>query len=221
MKCNIEYIGKSRQGITKYYCTAHKSFAYDKLGNKLDECLWSNKEIYDTRLNIKQNEIKDINIKYENILESVIPKITINNNEYSGVLEYNDSILTYKDFGGIMLAKLNNIPLEIVKCSHCGRYHSDNGQFAYTPHRTHLCLYCGHLFRAKERNIGSELAMIYTIPEIKLKDKLLKIDNYSCVEYDMLKGNLLINNQNVNKVLFEGKELNIVEFLNNLLANEF
>ena len=146
MKCNIEYIGKSRQGITKYYCTAHKSFAYDKLGNKLDECLWSNKEIYDTRLNIKQNEIKDINIKYENILESVIPKITINNNEYSGVLEYNDSILTYKDFGGIMLAKLNNIPLEIVKCSHCGRYHSDNGQFAYTPHRTHLCLYCGHLF---------------------------------------------------------------------------
>ena len=120
-----------------------------------------------------------------------------------------------------MLAKLNNIPLEIVKCSHCGRYHSDNGQFAYTPHRTHLCLYCGHLFRAKERNIGSELAMIYTIPEIKLKDKLLKIDNYCCVEYDMLKGNLLINNQNVNKVLFEGKELNIVEFLNNLLANEF
>ena len=221
MKCNIEYIGKSRQGITKYYCTAHKSFAYDKLGNKLDECLWSNKEIYDTRLNIKQNEIKDINIKYENILESVIPKITIINNEYSGVLEYNDSILTYKDFGGIMLAKLNNIPLEIVKCSHCGRYHSDNGQFAYTPHRTHLCLYCGHLFRAKERNIGSELAMIYTIPEIKLKDKLLQIDNYCCVEYDMLKGTLLINNQNVNKVLFEGKELNIVEFLNNLLANEF
>ena len=221
MKCNIEYIGKSRQGITKYYCTAHKSFAYDKLGNKLDECLWSNKEIYDTRLNIKQNEIKDINIKYENILESVIPKITINNNEYSGVLEYNDSILTYKDFGGIMLAKLNNIPLEIVNCRHCGRYHSDNGQFAYTPHRTHLCLYCGHLFRAKERNIGSELAMIYNIPEIKLKNKLLQIDNYCCVEYDMLKGTLLINNQNVNKVLFKNKELNIVEFLNNLLANEF
>lgn len=221
MKCNIEYIGKSRQGTTKYYCTVHKSFAYDKLGNKLDECLWSNKEIYDNRLNIKQNEIKDINIRYENILESVIPKIIINNNEFSGVLEYDNSLLTYKDFGGIMLAKLNNIPLEIVKCNHCGRYHSDNGQFAYTPHRTHLCLYCGHLFRAKERNIGSELAMIYNIPEIKLKDKLLKIDNYCCVEYDMLKGTLLINNQNVNRVLFKGKEIDIVEFLNHILENEF
>lgn len=44
MKCNIEYIGKSRQGITKYYCTIHNSFAYDKLGNKLNECLCNNKK---------------------------------------------------------------------------------------------------------------------------------------------------------------------------------
>ena len=207
MKCNIEYIGKSRQGITKYYCTAHKSFAYDKLGNKLDECLWINKEIYDNGLNIKQNEIKNINIRYDN--------------EFNGILDYDNSILTYKDFGGIMLAKLNNVPLEIVKCSHCARYHSDNGRFAYTSHRIHLCLYCGHLFRAKEKNIGSELAMIYNIPEIKLKDKLLKIDDACCVEYDMLKGTLLINNQNVNKVLLKNKELDIVEFLNNILENEF
>lgn len=220
MKCNIEYIGKSRQGTAKYYCTIHKSFTHDKLGNKLDECLWINKEIYDNKLNIKQNEIRNITIKYDNILENVIPKIIINNNEFSRVLEYDNSLLTYKDFGGIMLAKLNNIPLKMVKCSHCGRYHSDNGRFAYTPHRTHLCLYCGHLFRAKEMNIGSELTMIYNIPKIKLKDKLLKIDN-CYVEYDMLKGTLLINNQNVNRVLFKGKEIDIVEFLNHILENEF
>lgn len=221
MKCNIEYIGKSRQGITKYYCTVHKSFAYDKLGNKLNECLWSNKEIYDNKLNIEQNKIKSIKIRYENILESVIPKIIIDNQEFNGVLEYDNSILTYKDFGGIMLAKLNNMPLEIVKCSHCTHYHSDNGKFAYTPHRTHLCLYCGHLFRVKEKNIGSELAMIYNIPKIKLEDKVLKIDDYCCVEYDMLKGTLLINNANVNKVLFKGKELEIATFLNQLLEQEY
>ncbi len=221
MECNIEYVGKSRQGITKYYCTVHKSFAYDKFGNKLDECLWSNKEIYDNILNIKQIEIKNLKIIYANILESVIPKIIINNNEFNGVLEYDQSLLTYKDFGGIMLAKLNKVSLEVVKCSHCGRYHSDNGQFAYTPHRIHLCLYCGHLFRAKEKNIGSELAMLYTIPDIILKDKVLEIDNYCCVEYDMLKGTLLINNQVINKVLFKGKELDIVEFLNYLLKDNF
>lgn len=36
-----------------------------------------NVEIYDNRLNIKQKEIKNINIKYKNILESVIPKIKL------------------------------------------------------------------------------------------------------------------------------------------------
>ena len=222
MKCNIEYIGKSRQGITKYYCTAHKSFAYDKFGNKLDECFWINKEIYNNRLNIKQNLIKNIKVKYENILENVIPKIMLNDKEFNGVLEYDNCTLTYKDFGGIMLSRLNNVPLEIVKCSHCGCYHSDNGKFAYTPHRTHLCLYCGHLFRVKERNVGSELAMIYDIPKISLKDESpLKIDDYCCVEYDVLKGILLINNQNVNKVIFRDKELDNVEFLNNILENEF
>ena len=44
---------------------------------------------------------------------------------------------------------------------------------------------------------------------------------YCCVEYDMLKGILLINNKNINKVLFKGKEHDIVNFLNNILENEF
>lgn len=221
MKCNIEYIGKSRQGKNKYYCTTHKSFAYNKSGNKLDKCLCNTKEIYDNKLNIEQNEIKTITIKYENILENVIPKIIINGMEFNGVLEYSNSILTYKDFGGIMLSKLNNITLDIVKCSHCKHYHSDNGKFAYTPHRTHLCLYCRHLFRVKEKNIGNELELIYKIPKIKLKKESLNISDYCCVEYNMLKGILLINNKNINKVVFKNKEYTIIDFLNNTLENEF
>lgn len=221
MKCNIKYIGKSRQGITKYYCTIHKSFAYDKLGNKLNECLCNDKEIYDNKLNIKENNIKSIKIIYENILENVIPKIIINDTIFNGTLEYDDCILTYKDLGGILLSRLNNISLELVKCNHCKRYHSDNGKFAYTPHRTHLCLYCGRLFRVKEKNIGSELAMIFDIPKIKLKDKTLKINDCCYIEYDILKGILLINNESPNKVIFKDKEVDISEFLNNILENEY
>lgn len=52
-------------------------------------------------------------------------------------------------------------------------------------------------------------------------DDLIKIDDYCCVEYDMLKGILLINEQNINKVLLKGKELDIVEFLNHILENEY
>lgn len=145
----------------------------------------------------------------------------IDDNEFSGVLEYGNSLLTYKDFNGIMLSRLNNMPLEIVICSHCGHYHSDNGRFAYTPHRTHLCLYCGHLFRVKERNIGSELSMIYDIPKIELRDKIVEIDDFCRVEYDMLNGILLINGQNADKILFKGQKIEVKEFLNDFLKDEF
>lgn len=37
----------------------------------------------------------------------------------------------------------------------------------------------------------------------------------------MLKVKLFINNQSANKVLFEGNELDLIEFLNYILKNEF
>ena len=221
VKCNIEYVGKTRQGKTKYYCTTHKSFAHDKAGNKLDECLWINKEIFDKRLNIKDKKINNIIIRYENILESKIPNIIIDGECFNGVLEYDDSLLTYKDFSGLLLARLNETPLEVVRCNHCGKYHSDNGMFSYTPHLIHLCLYCGHLFRAKQKNVGSELAMIYDIPKINLKENIIIIDDKCLVEYDIFNGTLLINGEPGNQVLLNGKKLSVKEFFNSILENEY
>ncbi len=54
----------------------------------------------------------------------------------------------------------------------------------------------------KEKNIGSELASTFDIPKIELKEDLLQIENSCCVEYDMLRGIVLVNHQNSNKVLF-------------------
>lgn len=221
MKCNIEYVGKLRNGTPQYYCSVHKSFASDKKGNKLEECLCDNKELYNNRLNIKETNIENIKVIYPNILKNVIPKILIKDKEFNGVLEYDNCILNYKDLGGIMLSKLNSIPLDIVKCSHCNHYHSDNGKFAYTPHRTHLCLYCGHLFRVKERNIGNEFSFIYNIPDIKLEKSMINIDNECSIIYDLFNGSLSVNNQNVNRISIKDKEIDVIDFLNNILANEF
>ena len=140
---------------------------------------------------------------------------------FDGVLEYNNSILGYKDLGGIMLSKLNSISLEKVKCSHCNHFHSDNGKFAYTPHRTHLCLYCGHLFKVKEKNIGNELDVIYNIPNIKLNNEVVCIKNSCCIEYDLLSVLFHVNCKNANKIFINDKEISIIEFLNNALENEF
>ncbi len=221
MKCDIKYVGKLRTGIPQYYCSIHKSFASDKDGNKLDNCLCKYKDLFEHSFDLKNNSVESIKIVYENVLENQVPKVFINEKEFYGVLLYDNSILHYKDLGGIMLSLLNNIPLEVVTCSHCQHYHSDNGKFAYTPHRTHLCLYCGHLFRVKERNIGNELSIIYDIPKIKLENNSILVDKVCMVEYDLFSGELLINGEAGNTVFYKNKEISLVDYLSQCLENEY
>lgn len=220
-KCQIKYVGKLRTGVAQYYCSVHKSFAGDKLGNKLDECLCSNKELYDNVLDMKKVKVDEIKIIYSNILNNNVPKIYINGEEFVGVLKYDENILGYKDLGGIMLSRLNNISLEDVRCSHCNHCHSDNGKFAFTPHRTHLCLYCGRLFRVKSKNVSNEFSVIYDIPLIELEDGVICIDDICSVEYNLFSGDFLVNGKSFNQLLIGGKSINVVDFLNELLKNEF
>lgn len=221
MECNIQYVGKQRNGTKKYWCTTHKSIASNNKGEKLKECLCKDKKLYENVLYINREEIKSMKLIYSNILNQLEGKIYINDKEFIGVLIINDSILNYKDLGGLFLSKLNNIKLEEVKCNHCGRFHSDNGKFAYTSHRTHLCLYCGHLFRVQKHNIGNELDKYFDIPDIKLSDKRIIIEDSCRIDYDLFSGTLLVNNQNVNKIVIGNKEENICNFLNKILENEF
>ncbi len=221
MECNIQYVGKQRNGTKKYWCTTHKSIASNNKGEKLKECLCKDKKLYENVLYINREEIKSMKLIYSNILNQLEGKIYINDKEFIGVLIINDSILNYKDLGGLFLSKLNNIKLEEVKCNHCGRFHSDNGKFAYTSHRTHLCLYCGHLFRVQKHNIGNELDKYFDIPDIKLSDKRIIIDDSCKIDYDLLSGSLLVNNQNVNRIVIDKREENICNFLNKALENEF
>lgn len=221
MKCNIEYIGKSENEIPQYYCTNHKVFACDEKGNRLEECLCTNREQFDECLDLKQNKIENIKVIYHNILDNVVPDIFVNNKLFKGVLVFENSVLNYKDLGGMMLAKMNQISLETVKCNYCNHYHSDNGKFAYTPHRTHLCQYCGHLFSVKERNIGNEFAMIWDIPDIGLENKEISIGDICHIEYELLKGKLLVNHENVNQLVIQNKKVSIIDFLNDILKDEF
>lgn len=63
--------------------------------------------------------------------------------------------------------------------------------------------------------------MIYNVPDIKLNNKSITIDNECSVEYDIFKGTLLVNKENVNTISFEGKEISIIDFLNKVLKDEF
>jgi predicted RNA-binding Zn-ribbon protein involved in translation (DUF1610 family) len=38
------------------------------------------------------------------------------------------------------------VPIEHLKCPHCGIQHVDENEWALKPHKTHLCTQCGGLF---------------------------------------------------------------------------
>jgi len=221
MKCQINYIGKQRNGIPKYWCSIHKYIASDKQGNPLIKCLCPYKELFNNIIDVNKENLKSIKLIYNNIFTSKKPQIYVNNKEWKGVLKIGTSLLNYKDFTGIFLAKLNNIFLEKVYCNHCHKFHSDNGVFAYTPHKTHLCLFCGHMFKVKTPNISHELDVVFNIPSISLLDNIINIEEECSISYDLLKGELLINNQKGNIVIYKKKKWTCIEFINNLLKDEF
>ncbi len=221
MKCNINYIGESESGLKEYYCYTHKYMASDENGNKLEECLCPEKELFNNVLDLKNTQVSSLKIVYENLLDNKKPKIYINNEEFNGVLTYDTSTITYKEFGGIMLSRLNYLSMKHIKCKHCNHYHSDNGKYAYTPHRTHLCYYCGLLFRDDEKSIGNELDIFFKIPYINLEENTITITDKIEVEYDLFSGIILINKQNVDNLIIDNKEISLKEYLNDILKEEY
>ena len=63
--------------------------------------------------------------------------------------------------------------------------------------------------------------MVFDIPDIQLEDKEISIENVCQIEYDLLKGELLVNHQKVNRLIIQNKTVSIVDFLNNALKDEF
>lgn len=219
MHCDIQYVGKMRNGVPKYWCLTHKALASDKKGNKLETCFSEQKDRYQKRLSLQESKIESIQLFFANLLKNEIPILYINGVVFNGVLTYEDMLLDYKDFVGFFLAQLNHTHLEKVCCSHCKHYHSDNGKFAYTPHKTHLCLYCGHFFREKEANIGSEIAMIFSFPKVNLGSLEIEIGDILSLTYDMLSGSVLINGQKIDTIIINNKKEKLIDFLNRKLED--
>lgn len=219
--CHIKYCGKDENGIDRYWCLTHKDVASDKDGHPLKECLCSYKEIYDNKIKIEPQNVHSIKVTYKNVLEEIKPIIYLNKKEENHALEIKDSILDFKDIGGLMISKLNSIKLISSYCSYCGKPHTDDGVFAYTPHAKHLCQYCGYFYNVEKANIGNEFALFFDVPDITLEEGIVEIEDTLCLEYDVLKGILFSNGKNVNKVKVKEKIIYLKTYLNELFKDEY
>ncbi len=219
--CHIKYCGKDEKGIDRYWCLTHKDVASDEDGYPLKECLCKYKEIYDNKIKIEPKNVDSIKVVYKNVLEEIKPVIYLNQKEENYALEIKDSILDFKDIGGLMISKLNSIKLIPSFCSYCGKAHTDDGVFAYTPHAKHLCQYCGYFYNVEKANIGNEFSLFFDVPDINLEEGKAEIEDTLCLEYDVFKGTLLTNGKNVNKVKVKGKIIYLKAYLNELFKDEY
>lgn len=219
-KCNIKSCGKDENGYLRYWCLTHKDFASEN-GKELQECLCKYKEIYDEPKEINIKEISSIKLIYENVLESLRPKIIINGKEEKNALKIEKSLIDFKDFGGLFISKLNNIDLIPSYCTYCKMPHTDDGVFAHTPHAKHLCQYCGYFYRVEQPNIGNELALYFDIPNIKSEEGLIEVNKQLKIEYDVLEAIVLFNGQQGNKIKIDNKEIIIKDYLNKLFKDEY
>lgn len=47
--------------------------------------------------------------------------------------------------------------IEKLTCPKCNQMHNDVEEWAVRPHRTHLCLFCGHLFEGSFKGVSNQL----------------------------------------------------------------
>lgn len=219
--CCSKYCGKDERGLDRYWCLTHKDIASDEEGNKLETCLCRYKEIYDNKIKIEPQNVDSIKVVYKNVLKEIKPIMYLNQNEENHALEIKDSILDFKDIGGLMISKLNCIKLISSYCSYCGKPHTDDGVFAYTPHAKHLCQYCGYFYNVEKANIGNEFALFFDVPDITLEEGIAEIEDTLYLEYDVLKGTLLTNGKNINKVKVKEKIMYLKAYLNELFKDEY
>lgn len=219
MTCNIKKNDKNN-GLD-YWCLTHKTKATENNGIAPTLCDCKYKERYENMLEMTPEEIKSLKIIYPNLNESTNVSIFMNGEECKGILKIENSIIDLKDYGGLMLSKLNHIELETSQCPNCTGRHTDNGEFAYTPHSKHLCIYCGRFYKVEKANIGNELALYFSFPDIHLKNEVINIEDCCEVTYDLFTGEVLINNLSCNKVRQKDKEIDVVDFLNQKLKKEY
>ncbi len=218
MECDIKYAGKWDEEEV-YYCINHHKKASIN-GEKLAECICPDKKKFENGLRINKENVESIVFTYPDLLNSVNSVLIINGEETS-VLYIGNSMIEKRDFGGLLVSKLNNVNLEVEVCPNCGHIHSDDGQYAYKAHNPHLCAYCGKFFHVDHPNIGNELATIFNIPDVELIDRCVEITSKLNVEYDVLNGRVLVNGICCDKIKINDELYYLKDFINEKLYNEF
>lgn len=179
-KCIPQYLGKSRNGAPRYWCTVHHAPISDGKGRLLDRCLAGEKPPLapEDCLTLRAGEYpmgfalqallppvySTGSLIFQSGLQVRIPGETPDFRHVFQLVRIQKGAQTYSldslsAVSYLISRLLGHLP-EYLICPHCGAPHLDTGWFAAVPHKKHLCLHCGRDFRQKFPNIGNPVVKI-------------------------------------------------------------
>lgn len=182
--CEIEAVGKQRNGKPRYWCRSHQASATGKYGRRLDRCegayraaerstahgldpaqypggvgLWGSvKPVYDTS-----------SLPVEEGVHVHARKVAGGKKEIDGtfhsialtvtrnLLEAPKAFITLETAVASYISRFLKRPMMSLFCTYCGEPHLDSDWFAVKMHRRHLCHGCGKVFLANEKCVSNPL----------------------------------------------------------------
>ena len=190
-QCKIVFVGKRRDGNSRYWCLEHKADATLKHGGRAEKCRYSHFEMP------TEDEILNLNLDdypggvgiwgavppvYDTTSEPYQRGIHVHTRQVpGGEKEFDDTfplvrlkisgrsngpkVITIAELDAIyyMVSSVFGLPMRYVECSSCKYPHLDKDWFSLHKHISHLCAGCGKKFSDTQWGIGNPLVIIKQI----------------------------------------------------------
>ena len=181
--CNIHFVGKARNGSSRWWCKSHGASATGPRGRKLDVC--ERPENSQTHANILSLDPADYpggvaiwrvsRPVYDTTSRETRPGVHVHarpkpnsakdiDESYDAVdlqlhseLVQANLLVTESMARAYYLARFCGNRLTSLCCTHCRAPHLDEGWFSIKPHRRHLCVACGHHFVDRDHSVSNPL----------------------------------------------------------------
>lgn len=189
IKCRIVFVGKRRDGGSRYWCIEHKADATAKYGRRAPVCryahvaplspsdvlkldierypggiaLWGAvPPVYDTTsLPIERG----IHVHAREKIDSDVKDIDETFRSVKLFRGNNTQVAEISELDAIyyMVSTVFAFKTKFVQCSLCGFPHLDKDWFSVHLHRRHLCAGCGKQFRDDEKGVGNPAVKVQEI----------------------------------------------------------
>jgi transposase-like protein len=183
--CKIKYRGKKRTGDYRYWCIVHSKeivtdnfmcpiicdhLDYEENQNHIELNIsdWAGgvgvwgamKPIYSTHSSEGHENGIHIHAREEKngkkVIDGTYDQLTLF--DHANLFETEvPVVIKYETALSYTASNVFGIDLKCLKCTHCNTFHSDEGIYAVTPHKKHLCLNCGKHFNDSEHGVSNPI----------------------------------------------------------------